>query len=205
VVIAFSGTDLKVEVAPILYDGDPKWRGYLFDRTTHKKILTSIPMHLDFIRSRKEKHPTHFAQVIRLLKWWDKQREADDTGFKMRSFLVELIVAKRADDGCKFDDYHNAIEDFFVYVQNTGLNERIAFSDYYQQSALPKDRAGVVEMFDPVNPENNVAADFTESTRRQFVDMAAQALDTLAYARTCQTKGDALECWQELMGGSFNA
>jgi tRNA nucleotidyltransferase (CCA-adding enzyme) len=205
VVIAFSGTDLKVEVAPILYEGDPKWRGYLFDRITQKKILTSIPMHLEFIRSRKEKHAIHFRQVIRLLKWWVKQREVDTSGFHLRSFLVELLVAKCADDGCGFDDYHAALEYVFVYIQKTGLKERIAFSDYYRASALPKEKAGVVEIFDPVNPENNVATDVTETSRRQLVEMSAQALDTLAYARTCQTKGEALECWREIMGGSFTA
>ena len=66
---AFEQYATDVEVTPILYEGDKDWRGYLWDRTTHEKILTSIPLHLDFIRDRKEKQPTHFAQVIRLIKW----------------------------------------------------------------------------------------------------------------------------------------
>ncbi len=45
----------------------------------------------------------------------------------------------------------------------------------------------------------------TESSRKQLVDLADQALDTLSYARNCQTKGDSVECWQEVMGASFNA
>jgi hypothetical protein len=70
---------------------------------------------------------------------------------------------------------------------------------------LPKNKIGVVEVFDPVNPENNVASDIDDSTRRKFVELAEKALDTLAYARNCQTKGEAVECWQELMGSTFNA
>jgi hypothetical protein len=205
IVVSFSGTGIDVEIAPILYEGDKDWRGYLWDRTTHKKILTSIPLHLDFIRNRKEKQPTHFAQVIRLVKWWARQREEDTAGFAMRSFLAELIMAKLADNGVQFDDYLTGLENFFLYIQKTGLRERISFTDNYSSTALPKQRISVVEIFDPVNPQNNVAENITDAARLQFVELADKALDTLGYALTCQTKGEAVECWQELMGSTFNA
>jgi tRNA nucleotidyltransferase (CCA-adding enzyme) len=205
IVISFSGTGINVEVAPILYEGDPKWKGYLWDRSTRKKVLTSIPLHLDFIRTRKDKQPQHFAQVIRILKWWVQQRKKDTNGFTMRSFLVELLMAKLADAGTKFDDYHTGLEQFFLYIQKTGLKERICFKDNYPASSLPSKNTGVVEIFDPVNPQNNVAETFTDSSRKQLVDLAEQALDTLSYARNAQTKGDSVACWQELMGSSFNA
>lgn len=204
IVISFSGTGLNVEIAPILYNGDAKWRGFLWDRSTGKKTLTSIPMHLDFIKVRKAKQPTHFAQTIRLVKWWVAQREADTQGFGFRSFLVELVLAKLSDIGKTFDDYHTGLAHFFTYVQQTGLRERIAFSDNYPASKLPTTKTCVVEIFDPVNPENNVAWDMTEAQRKQLVDLSDKALDALSYARTCQTKGDAVECWRELMGASFN-
>lgn len=205
VTIAFSGTGIKVEVAPIYYLGDPAWRGYLWDRTTGKRVTTSIPQHLEFIRKRKEAHPVHFAQVVRLAKWWAKQRDRDTPGFKLRSFLVELVMVEIADDGQKFDDYHAALEGFFAFIQNSGLKKRIAFADYYSVTALPKAATGAVEIFDPVNPENNVASDISDAARRQLVDLAGNALDALSYARTCQTKGNAVDCWKELMGVSFNA
>ena len=62
VVISFKGTGIDVEVAPILYEGDKDWRGYLWDRSTGKCILTSIPLHLEFIRVRKEKQHPHFVR-----------------------------------------------------------------------------------------------------------------------------------------------
>jgi tRNA nucleotidyltransferase (CCA-adding enzyme) len=204
VVIAFSGTGINVEVAPILYDGDAQDRGYLWDRSTGKRILTSIPQHLAFIRKRKDAQKTHFAQTIRLLKWWAQQRAADTDDFQFRSFLIELLMAKLADNGAKFDDYHSGLEAFFTYIQNTGLRQRIAFTDYYAASKLPKQNTGPIEVFDPINPENNVADNLTENDRRLLVELAGKALDALAYARTCQTKGDAIDCWQELMGPSFN-
>ncbi len=123
----------------------------------------------------------------------------------MRSFAVELILAKLCDHGVKFDNYHSGLEQFFIYIQNTGLKQRIAFTDNYSVSRLPAAGTTVVEIFDPVNPENNVASDMTEFTRRKLVDLADKALDALSYARTCQTKTDALDCWREVMGASFNA
>ncbi|MDE2232443.1 MAG: nucleotidyltransferase, partial [Candidatus Omnitrophica bacterium] len=149
--------------------------------------------------------PTHFAQVIRLAKWWARQREDDTPNFAIRSFLIELIVAKLADRGVTFDDYLAGLESFFAFIHKTGLKERIAFTDNYPSTKLPKTRIGVVEIFDPVNPDNNVAENITETGRKQLVDLADKALDTLGYARNCQTKGEAVQCWQELMGATFSA
>jgi hypothetical protein len=205
IVISFKGTGIDVDIAPVYYLGDPKWRGYLWDRRTGEKILTSIPQHLDFIRTRKDKQPTHFAQTIRLAKWWARQREKEDSYFSVRSFMIELVMAKLSDMGKDFSDYHVGLEHFFLYIQKTGLKERISFTDFYPASQLPKASVGVVEIFDPVNPENNVVSDMTESVRKKLVTLSESALDALSYAKTCQGKRDALECWQELMGASFNA
>lgn len=204
VVIEFSGTGLNVEVTPIYYTNDPEWRGYLWDKRTGKRILTSIPLQLEFIRSRKAKCESHFAQVIRLAKWWAKQRERNTDGFHLRSFAIELIMAKLLDQGKQFDNYHSGLENFFSYIQKTGLRERVAFTDYYPISKLPAAQLGVVEIFDPVNPQNNVTEFMTEADRKAVVDAAAEALDALAFAQSCQTKAEAIECWQDIFGPSFN-
>ena len=205
IVITFKGSAPDIDIVPILYFGDPQWRGYLWDRSSSKKILTSIPLHLDFIKKRKESQHVHFRQVIRLLKWWAIQREQDTPGFSLRSFIIELLVAKLSDGGMRCDDYHLALEQFFTYIQRTGLRERVSFDDNYPSSKLPPKKVHAVEIFDPVNPENNVAAEITEAQRQKLVELAAVALDALSYARNSQTKADALECWRELMGASFNA
>ncbi len=205
VVISFSGTGIDVDISPILDLNDENGYGYLWDPITRKKIKTSIPLHLKFIRKRKEKHPNHYAQVIRLLKWWAKQRAKDTQNFELRSFILELIVTKLADDGLDFSNYHIALEKVFAYIIKSGLKERIAFTDNYTSSALPKSRVHPVEIFDPVSAENNVADNISEYTRQQIVDAAEKALDAISYARNCQTKRDSIQCWQELMGASFNA
>lgn len=205
VVISYAVTGIDIEVSPIYYMGDPQWRGYLWDHSTGEKILTSIPLHLDFIRKRKERQPVHFAQAIRFLKWWAKQREKDTPGFRFRSFLVELVMAKLADGGVSFANYHLAVEQFFQYIQRTGLRERIAFTDYYAPAKLPGRQGDGVEIIDPVNPANNVAGDITSHELNLLVALSSQALDDLSYASTCQTKGAAVECWQSVMGNSFTA
>ncbi len=94
VVISFSGTGIDVDVVPIYYLGDPDWKGYLWDRFSGQKILTSIPQHLDFIRNRKDKQPTHFAQTARLVKWWARQREREDGSVSIRSFILESYTGE---------------------------------------------------------------------------------------------------------------
>ena len=204
VVIAFTGTGLNVDIAPVYYDGDEQDRGFLWDRFTGEKVLTSIPLHLQFIRKRKGEHNSHYAQVIRLLKWWVKQREATDSSFKLRSFLIELIVAHLADDGMAFSDYVEALKSFFLYVTKSELSDRIAFTDYYSVSQIPEPTNRPIEIFDPVNPKNNVAGDYTTRDRDAIVVAAEEALEALIYAQRATTKGETVECWQDVLGTSFN-
>lgn len=114
-------------------------------------------------------------------------------------------MAKVSDSGANFNDYHTGLESFFLYIQKSQLKERIAFSDFYPLNKLPQQRTTAVEVYDPVNPENNVASDMTDQERVKIVGLADAALDALSYAKTCQTKREAIECWQDIMGSSFNA
>jgi hypothetical protein len=89
----------------------------LISKDTGEKLMTSIPMHLDFIRKRKAATEKHYAQVVRLLKFWCKlQKEADPEGFRFKSFMVELIVAYLADRGTPLDDYPEALAQIFAYL-----------------------------------------------------------------------------------------
>ncbi len=205
VVISFKGTGLDVEITPILYDGDPDWRGYLWTRYGQDRVLTSIPMHLDFIKRRKDANPGTFAQVVRLLKWWAKQRRSDTSGFELKSFMIELIMAKVADEGARLDDHYSGLESFFLYIQRTGLRERIAFSDNYSLASLPARSSAPVEILDPVSGDNNVTSALTDANRQAIVSASSEALDILSWAKSCQTKQDAVSAWKDLMGPTFNA
>jgi tRNA nucleotidyltransferase (CCA-adding enzyme) len=48
VTVNYRGTGLKVDVVPVLYEGEPDDLGYLVNRTTGDRLLTSIRLHLRF-------------------------------------------------------------------------------------------------------------------------------------------------------------
>jgi len=136
--VNFRGTGLDVDVVPVLYEGDEDDRGYLLSRDTGEWLETSVRLHLDFIRKRKALVPNHFAEVIRLAKWWVNYQKTLRTGFRFKSFMVELICSSMLDRGHRFSDYPGALESLFAYIVQSGLRERIAFSDFYPLNSLPK-------------------------------------------------------------------
>jgi tRNA nucleotidyltransferase (CCA-adding enzyme) len=205
VTLAFKTSGLNVDVVPVIYEGAADDFGYLITKGSGARVLTSVPKHIDFITKRKEAHPDDFGQIVRLVKWWIKQLKEADPSFRFKSFMVELLVAHLADTG-KIDlsDYVSALEDFFDYIVMTGLQERIAFTDNYSLSKLPAASGAAIEIFDPVNPDNNVAARYTDANRRAIVAAAAEAADRIAEARFSDTKGRATALWQAVMGRSFS-
>lgn len=207
--ISFRGTGLDVDVSPVIYDGDADDRGYLVNKDTGARVLTSIPLHLQFIRKRKDKWPHDFRQIVRLAKWWVKEQKRQHEGsgkgdFRFKSFMVELICAHLSDGGLDFKDYIKALEAFFVYLINTGLRQRISFTDYYPSSQLPASTGAAMEIFDPVNPDNNVAAQYSSADRERIIEAAKDALDAITEAQYANTQGRAVDCWKRIFGPTFN-
>jgi tRNA nucleotidyltransferase (CCA-adding enzyme) len=203
VTIRFRGSGLDVDVVPVLYEGDPQDKGYLVSQDTGERLLTSVPLHIEFIRKRKREHGNHFAQVVRFIKWWANQKRQGGHEFKCKSFLIELLLAKQADEGKDLSDYTVAVERFFSDVAKTQLKQRVAFTDNYPLRDLPVSTGAAIEVFDPVNPENNVAERYDEYDRQALVDAAIDAADAIAQARYSNTKAEAVENWQIVLGPSF--
>lgn len=203
VTVNFKGSGLDVDVVPVLYEGDANDCGYLVKKNTGQRVMTSIPRHLDFIRARKKEYGDDFKQCIRLVKWWKNVEAKGDADFRFKSFLIELLWARQADSGLVLSDYPEALEVFFTYILKTELSERVAFTDYYAASKLPGPTGNAIEVFDPVNPENNVAVNYTTEGRARIVSAAGRALDALGEARYATTKGDEVERWQDVLGPSF--
>jgi tRNA nucleotidyltransferase (CCA-adding enzyme) len=203
VCIKYAVSQMTVDVVPVQYDGDPADRGYLFAFDGGKPVLTSIPMHLEFIRKRKAQKKDHFAQVIRLVKWWVREQKKKDANFKLRSFMTEMIVSHLADSGVSMADYTGALEKVFSYIVKSQLKVRIYFTDYYPASRLPAPSGKPIEIFDPVNETNNVAAIYDDNHRKKIVNAAQDALEAISAARFATSCGRAVECWQEVLGSSF--
>lgn len=205
VTISFSGSGLDVDVVPVLYEGEDDDVGYLIVPTTGERVKTSVTQHLEFIRTRKNASPFDFAQVVRLAKWWARRRKTLDPDFRCKSFMVELVCAHLADRGTDFSDYPAALEAFFAYILQTELSDRIVFDDYYDPADVGSPTGAEMEIYDPVNATNNIAAQYTRSQRLAIVEAGDEAISAIAEAAYATTKGRAFDCWQIILGPSFRS
>lgn len=201
--VSFRGSGLDVDVVTVLYEGAANDCGWLVRKNNGQRVMTSIPLHLEFIRTRKKRYGDDFKQLIRLVKWWKNVEARSDADFRFKSFMIELLWAHLADSGIPLGDYPEALERFFSYIVKTEFGERVSFTDHYSASKLPGPTGNAIEVFDPVNPENNVAINYTTEGRARIVSAAGRALDALGEARYATTKGDAVDCWRDVLGPSF--
>jgi tRNA nucleotidyltransferase (CCA-adding enzyme) len=200
--VHFHGSGLDVDVAPVVYAGLPDDRGNLITKSG-EPVETSVRLHLEFIRSRKQRYGKDYAQLIRFLKFWAReQKRSRGNDFRCKSFLLELVVAHLAATGTSLSDYPTAIEAVFAWMVRTGLAEQVAFDDYYDLAAIPS-LSDPIRVMDPVNPTNNVCKSYTKADRDQLIEAAADALDAVTAARYGTTKGYAVECWQRVFGPTF--
>lgn len=204
VTVSFRGSGLDVDVVPILYDGDPQWYGNLVSQDDGSFLKTSIPLHLEFARKRKRAQEKHFAQVVRLAKFWARRMKQDRDGFRFKSFMIEMILAKLCDDDLDFSDYPEALQHFFTYIARSNLRERILFTDHYAISAVPA-CSDEVQIIDPVNADNNVARLYTAANADAIVEAALDAGDAIDAALAAPNKQLTVAYWQKVFGSSFQA
>lgn len=204
VTVSFRGSGLDVDIVPILYDGDPRWYGNLVSQDDGSFLKTNIPLHLEFIHKRKKAQEKHFAQVVRLAKFWVRnvKREKDD--FRFKSFMVEMILSHLCDQGNDFADYPETLQHFFTYIARSNLRDRIVFSDYYRQADVGA-FSEPVQIIDPVNPKNNVSQLYTVEQADAIVDAALDAGDAIDAALAAPTKQETIYYWQRVFGPSFQA
>jgi hypothetical protein len=202
VTVSFRGSGLDVDVVPILYDGDTDWYGNLVSQEDGSLLMTNIPLHLAFIRKRKAAQEVHFAQVVRLVKFWARRMKSEKDGFRFKSFMIEMILAHLCDQGLDLSDYPEALQHFFTYIATTGLKDRIVFSDYYDGAKVPE-LADPVQIIDPVNAYNNVSRLYTRGEADAIIDAALDAGDAIDAALAAPTKQDTVYYWQKLFGPGF--
>ena len=196
-------TGNEVDIVPILYEGVPKWRGNLVSQDTGKMLMTSVPMHLEFIRKRKAANDRHFAQIVRLLKFWAQLWKQENGGFRFKSFMIEMIVAYLADRGTTLNDYPEALQSFFTHLASDEFRTAIVFRDYYDPSSCPA-TSDPVRIWDPVNCQNNVADLYTTANRDLIVEAALDAGDAIDAALRSITKGETIRYWRKVFGATFN-
>lgn len=202
VTVSFRGSGLDVDVVPILYDGDPQWYGNLVSQDDGSFLETSIPLHLDFTRKRKNAQETHFAQVVRLVKLWARNKKRETEGFRFKSFMIEMILSHLCDQGSDFSDYPEALQHFFTYIAQSNMRKRIVFTDYYAANAVGQ-FTEPVQIIDPVNAANNVSRLYSDAQADAIVDAALDAGDAIDAALAAPTKQETVYYWQKVFGSSF--
>jgi tRNA nucleotidyltransferase (CCA-adding enzyme) len=202
VTVSFRGSGLDVDVVPIIYDGDPSWCGNLVSQDDGSFLETCIPLHLDFIRKRKKVHDVHFAQVVRLVKFWIRKTKQERENFRFKSFMAELILAHISDQGHDFSDYPEALQHFFTYLAKSNLRERILFTDNYHSSEVGS-FTEPVQIIDPVNAKNNISALYTVAQADEIVEVALDAGDAIDAALIAPTKAETVYYWQKVFGSTF--
>jgi len=202
VTVSFRGTGLDVDVVPILYNGDPQWYGNLVSQEDGSFLETSIPLHLEFSRTRKQAQEKHFAQVVRLVKFWARNAKAEREGFRFKSFMIEMILSHLCDQGLDFSDYPEALQHFFTYVARSNMRERIIFNDYYEPKVVGN-FTEEIQIIDPVNVKNNVSRLYSATEADAIVDAALDAGDAIDAALAAPTKQETVYYWQKVFGSSF--
>lgn len=199
--IEFRGTGLNIDVVPVYFENDEDW-GHLVSQEDGTRVRTNIRLHKEFIAKRRADYD-HYAQIVRLLKWWIRIQKQENDEFRFKSFMIELIVAKLFDNGRLSDDsdYPTSMLEIFDYIARTNLEERIFFTDYKE---IPVSSGSPIQVFDPVNADNNVASKYTERDRGTIVDAAIDAGDAIEAALKAPTLGLTLHYWRNVLGPSFS-
>ncbi len=200
--VSFKGTGLDVDLVPIIYEGKPDWRGYLVSQMDGSYLETSIPLHLEFAKKRKDHQPEHYAQVVRLVKFWARKQKREVDGFRFKSFMIEMILAKLCDDGVDFSNYVEALQSFFTYIITSNLDQKILFEDYYKATEVG-DFNDPIQIIDPVNAENNVCSLYTRYQADLIVNAAMEVGDAIDAAEFAPTKTLTVQYWQMVFGPSF--
>ncbi len=119
--------------------------------------------------------------------------------------MIELLWVHLADGGLKLNDYAEALEQFFAFIANGGLESQITFTDLHPESDLPARGSAPIQILDPVNFDNNVAEHYDVKHRDRLVTAAQEAFDAISTAYYEPANGQAVELWQDVLGTSFKA
>lgn len=202
--IEFRGTALDVDVVPVYQtDADRGDWGQVVSQEDGTKIKTNVALHKEFIADYRKNYCA-YAQAVRLLKWWTKTRKEENSRFKFKSFMVELVLAKLFDKKAflKNDDYPEIMLGFFDYISKTDFGETIYFLKHADK---PRPCGDAVRVFDPVNSDNNVARKYGKNDRDVIVEEAMNAGDAVEAALKAPTKELTAHYWRKVFGSSFRA
>jgi len=193
--IHFRVSGLDVDLVPVIPIPEEPGYGWQPSSQNGDPVKTCIQGQLDFIKKRKDAD-SRYRTLVRLLKKWRNEKELN----KLRSFMIELILAYLYDRDGAATSLESGLQRFFLHVAQDELKTPITFPELGTITSFP---SHPVVILDPVNKDNNVAMRMTDGERQEIVAAAKSAWEAIETASWKGGKGETLDCWKEVMGRSF--
>lgn len=188
--VKFVGSGLSIDIVPVIANFWKDGYGWQYDIVDGSRMETCAPCQIKFVQNRKDKDP-NFRTLVRLGKRWRRQAEV-----KLKSFMVELVMAHLLDKNGAGGSIEQRFRDFLLYIHRSGLKEVIKFPE---NGILVPSFDDPVVILDPVNSSNNVGSRITEEERVEIVAAAGESYEAAFYAST----SDDMEVWKEVFGPRF--
>jgi len=190
--VTFTGSGLSVDVVPVIENPLRPGYGWQYDIHDNTRVETCAPCQIKFVRDRKEQDGD-FRTLVRLAKKWRNRVELKP----LKSFAIELIMARVLAINGKDGSIEKRFRDFLLYIAQSGLKEVITFPE--NGNVKPAFTDPVV-ILDPVCSSNNVTSRISEEERLEIVAAATEAWETANFASTT----DDMDVWKELFGPRFS-
>jgi tRNA nucleotidyltransferase (CCA-adding enzyme) len=192
--LEFRASGLKVDLVPLLViDGDTE-RGWMVNSSGQRSHVADIPAHIKFVRDIAN-GDSRYRPLVRMAKRWRSEAELKE---ELGSFPIELILAQINAEQGPAETLEVGLQRFFLYLAQSELREPILSG---HSSTQPSQSP--VQILDPADRNNNVAALVTDAQRAEIVATATTAWETLVTASQLGGKGETKELWQEIFGTNF--
>ena len=188
--VNFVGSGLSIDIVPVIANSWKDGYGWQYDIVDGSRVETCAPCQIKFVQNRKDKDP-NFRTLVRLGKRWRRHAEV-----KLKSFMVELVMAHLLDKNGAGGSIEQRFRDFLLYLSTSQLKDVIRFPE--NDIIVPSFKDPVV-IVDPVNSANNVASRMTEDERLEIVAAAGKSWEAAYFAST----SDDVEVWKEVFGPRF--
>lgn len=189
--VNFIASGISVDVVPVIQDDGADGYGWQYDIHSGSKMETCAPCQIQFVRTRKDQD-NHYRTLVRLGKKWRNHAELK----ALKSFAIELIIAKLLDAEGADGSIEQRFRRFLLYIAQSELKEIISFPENSKPLGEFDDP---VVILDPVCSSNNVASRITEAERKEIVAAAQSAWETANFA-SAENDHDV---WKELFGPRF--
>lgn len=189
----FHASGLAVDLVPLIAIEDETEEAWMVSSNGTREAKTSIPAHLGFVGDLA-KADSRYRPLVRMAKTWRNEAEL---GHEFSSFAIELTLAHLQFEQGPAPSLEEGLQRFFLFVAQSELLLPILSGH-----ASGPDGTGPV-ILDPYNGDNNVASRMTDSERREIVEAATNAWETLMTAHHSGTKTETHALWREVFGSHF--